>query len=177
MKDRIDGLPFSQDWPDRATSSTLQRGFNPGEPRNNHLPAIHPFACRSLLLLESSAVWPGINVSRSPFLGFLSCQYLPTSRPSPFPFHIRQRLNNSGVLIPLANAGMRRKRGTRGAAVSRFPESEKKIDACLVRSSFFPSERIGIRLAIRIHRNQPAFIAGGILEREKPMVFVVSRRR
>ena len=25
MKDRIDDLPFSQDWPDRATSSTLQR--------------------------------------------------------------------------------------------------------------------------------------------------------
>ncbi|KAK1122004.1 hypothetical protein K0M31_009852 [Melipona bicolor] len=31
MKDRIDDLPFSQDWPDRATSSTLQRGFNPGK--------------------------------------------------------------------------------------------------------------------------------------------------
>lgn len=72
MKDRIDDLPFSQDWPDRTMSSTLQRGFNPGEPRNNHLPPIHPFATRSLLLLESSAVWPGINVCRSPFLASLS---------------------------------------------------------------------------------------------------------
>lgn len=100
MKDRIDDLPFSQDWPDRATSSTLQRGFNPGEPRNNHLPAIHPFASRSLLLLESSAVWSGINVCRSPFLGFPSCQYLLTSTVFlPIASHIRRRLNNTGILI------------------------------------------------------------------------------
>lgn len=101
MKDRIDDLPFSQDWPDRTMSSTLQRGFNPGEPRNNHLPPIHPFATRSLLLLESSAVWPGINVCRSPFLAslflslFLSFQYLPIFLFS----HIQRRLNNRLLIV------------------------------------------------------------------------------
>ncbi|KOC66600.1 hypothetical protein WH47_08993, partial [Habropoda laboriosa] len=81
---------------DRATSSTLQRGFNPGEPRNNHLPAIHPFASRSLLLLESFAVWPGINVCRSPCLAFPSCQYLLTSQSlSPFSSHIRRHLKTA----------------------------------------------------------------------------------
>lgn len=46
-----------------------QRGFNPGDPRNNHPTLVHPFACRSLLRTGSSTVWPERDVCRS-FLPF-----------------------------------------------------------------------------------------------------------
>ncbi|KOX68302.1 hypothetical protein WN51_07040 [Melipona quadrifasciata] len=82
---------------DRATSSTLQRGFNPGEPRNNHLPAIHPFASRSLLLLRIVR-----SLARNKRLSFsLSWFSLvpisPVTSPSRSPFvpHVRHRLNNT----------------------------------------------------------------------------------
>ena len=101
MKDRIDDLPFSQDWPDRATSSTLQRGFNPGEPRNNHLPAIHPFASRSLLLLRIVR-----SLARNKRLSFSLSWFslvpiFPVTSPSRSPFvpHVRHRLNNTLVLL------------------------------------------------------------------------------
>ncbi|KYN16414.1 hypothetical protein ALC57_11284, partial [Trachymyrmex cornetzi] len=48
-----------------APSSTLQRGFNPGDPRNNHPALVHPFACRSLLRMVPSTVWPERDNSAS----------------------------------------------------------------------------------------------------------------
>lgn len=128
MKDRIDDLPFSQDWPDRTVSSTLQRGFNPGEPRNNHLPPIHPFATRSLLLLESSAVWPGINVCRSPFLAslFLSLSFSLVPIFSVLPIflfsHIRHRLNNTVSLLFLSTENDRK-----NGRDSYFSKSSRKL--------------------------------------------------
>lgn len=51
-----------------APSSTLQRGFNPGDPRNNHPTLVHPFACRShLRMVVPSTVWPERDVCRSFF--------------------------------------------------------------------------------------------------------------
>lgn len=50
-----------------APSSTLQRGFNPRDPRNNHPALVHPFACRSLLRMVPSTVWPERDVCRSFF--------------------------------------------------------------------------------------------------------------
>lgn len=50
-----------------APSSTLQRGFNPRDPRNNHPTLVHPFACRSLLRMVPSTVWPERDVCRSFF--------------------------------------------------------------------------------------------------------------
>jgi len=55
-----------------APSSTLQRGFNPGDPRNNHPALVHPFACRSLLRMVPSTVWPERDVCRSFFPFFLT---------------------------------------------------------------------------------------------------------
>ncbi|TGZ57910.1 Uncharacterized protein DBV15_07598 [Temnothorax longispinosus] len=48
-----------------APSSTLQRGFNPRDPRNNHPALVHPFACRSLLRMVPSTVWPERDNSTS----------------------------------------------------------------------------------------------------------------
>lgn len=50
-----------------APSSTLQRGFNPRDPRNNHPALVHPFACRNLLRMVPSTVWPERDVCRSFF--------------------------------------------------------------------------------------------------------------
>lgn len=81
-----------------APSSTLQRGFNPRDPRNNHPALVHPFACRSLLRMVPSTVWPERDVCRS-FFPFFPTNTMSFSSTLSFSLSLSLRLSFSYSFI------------------------------------------------------------------------------
>ncbi|KYN36462.1 hypothetical protein ALC56_09423 [Trachymyrmex septentrionalis] len=88
-----------------APSSTLQRGFNPGDPRNNHPALVHPFACRSLLRMVPSTVWPERDNSASLTPTIASEKDIPTPKGSQRECGGRREVGNRAQRVAVGAGG------------------------------------------------------------------------